>query len=1012
MGSPLSILIDIKQRGMEALGALDSGLRRVDMAARAYSATLNASSSAASSFAGSMSRLVGILGTAELYRRAITAAFQYNSTLEQSRIGIAALIRSFNEFKDANGEVVSSQKAYALSMEMATEIQKGLQAAGLKTTATYQQLLKVLQEGLGPAFKAGFNPDQVVKFVSMMAQAGAALSVPMDQLGQEVRAVLDGTIDQNARIAKALGITSEKMKEMIKSGTAFEYLNDKLKDFATAGDDAAKTFTGAVSNLADVVQMAFGSSLQNAFHTTTKLILDLQKAIVTIDEKSGTFQFNPKIVAALSGVDKAIVSVLGNGKNIDEWVVSAAQAFSNVATAVLSFANVMIKLVNAVGPFIPLIVSTITYLGLAKIAFSALIGIPLAITAQIKALGIAFGILTAESSILVWLGNLRIAIAAIETSAGLAAVAIQSVLGVAVVWAALQIGKLIDATYRYIKASQDLKQAQADAKKQSDFIDPKVIESLKRLNEQTGLNIKSLDEFIKLEKEGKLVWSSTKGQWEVSTGPKATPKSGGTSEEDIKDQKRLQEELTNDLIKLSGDRWTVLKNQAKKHYEDQLVLAHGNADLMLQAEKVYTLELKKIADDQAEYEGKAAKKGADSAIKEQERIDIAIAKSQATRARTATETALSELESIYKRGETSIEEYFSRRKNLLDSEYQKELAALELQMTAENKVSEQLRTQDQIFELQEKHKRDIIGLTEQQVEAEKKLADSQREIERILSSISIRTVKKDGQSDIEAGFDAELRQMDQQHNEEIARLTALNAKKEQLDEAYRNQKLEKDRLMVNQEQRLNEYRLRAVSDLAGGMSDLFLAMYDGSNKQQKEFFYLAKAAAVAQAIINTYQAYTKALAEGGIWGKIQAAAALASGMAAVAKIQAQSLAYGGPVGGWSPNKRADNVPIWATAGEFMHPVDSVRYYGRNVMEAMRRRLIPRELFSKWNFSIPSPVSFALAAGGVVPDVGGNGFSVSVGPISVSGARNADRVARVLPGEIEQVVIRVLREEMR
>lgn len=61
-------------------------------------------------------------------------------------------------------------------------------------------------------------------------------------------------------------------------------------------------------------------------------------------------------------------------------------------------------------------------------------------------------------------------------------------------------------------------------------------------------------------------------------------------------------------------------------------------------------------------------------------------------------------------------------------------------------------------------------------------------------------------------------------------------------------------------------------------------------------------------------------------------------------MSATGRAEGGPIPGFSPHKKADNVPIWATAGEFMQPVDSVNYYGPGVMEALRKRQIPREFF--------------------------------------------------------------------
>ena len=56
-------------------------------------------------------------------------------------------------------------------------------------------------------------------------------------------------------------------------------------------------------------------------------------------------------------------------------------------------------------------------------------------------------------------------------------------------------------------------------------------------------------------------------------------------------------------------------------------------------------------------------------------------------------------------------------------------------------------------------------------------------------------------------------------------------------------------------------------------------------------------------------------------------------------------ADGGSIPGYSPNNRADNILIKATAGEFMQPIPSVQYYGRGIMEGLRTQSIPREIFS-------------------------------------------------------------------
>ena len=98
---------------------------------------------------------------------------------------------------------------------------------------------------------------------------------------------------------------------------------------------------------------------------------------------------------------------------------------------------------------------------------------------------------------------------------------------------------------------------------------------------------------------------------------------------------------------------------------------------------------------------------------------------------------------------------------------------------------------------------------------------------------------------------------------------------------------------------------------------------------------------------------------------------VAGGLAKVAIISSQTLAEGGIVKGHSPHSKADNIPIWGTQDEFMQPVSAVKYYGLNAMEAIRKKLIPREALLSYAKGVStnkkSLTSYALAEGGVVPD---------------------------------------------
>jgi hypothetical protein len=53
------------------------------------------------------------------------------------------------------------------------------------------------------------------------------------------------------------------------------------------------------------------------------------------------------------------------------------------------------------------------------------------------------------------------------------------------------------------------------------------------------------------------------------------------------------------------------------------------------------------------------------------------------------------------------------------------------------------------------------------------------------------------------------------------------------------------------------------------------------------------------------------------------------------------LAEGGPLGGYSPSPKADNLLFAGTAGEYMQPVAAVRHYGVGFMESIRNLDFPR-----------------------------------------------------------------------
>lgn len=206
----------------------------------------------------------------------------------------------------------------------------------------------------------------------------------------------------------------------------------------------------------------------------------------------------------------------------------------------------------------------------------------------------------------------------------------------------------------------------------------------------------------------------------------------------------------------------------------------------------------------------------------------------------------------------------------------------------------------------------------------------------------------------------------------------MKAEEALINETFRVQELEKDKLAADQKIRLQKTILDAMSSVLGDTASAFEELYEATGKKHKEFFYIYKTAAIAQAVIDTYKGATSAYSAmagipyvGPALGVAAATAAIAAGIARVATIRAQSLAEGGIVGGSSPHSKADNVPINATAGEFMQPVSSVKYYGPKVMEAIRKKTIPRELLAGFRMPVFRTGIGSFASGGAVSSGSGS-----------------------------------------
>ena len=98
-------------------------------------------------------------------------------------------------------------------------------------------------------------------------------------------------------------------------------------------------------------------------------------------------------------------------------------------------------------------------------------------------------------------------------------------------------------------------------------------------------------------------------------------------------------------------------------------------------------------------------------------------------------------------------------------------------------------------------------------------------------------------------------------------------------------------------------------------------------------------------------------------------------------------ASGGPIPGSSPHPRADNITIRATAGEYLHQVPAVNYWGGGFMDAVNRMDKAAVVSQVAGYAYGGQVGVPVYVGG--PHGGGSVASATSAPIDY------DRLARAM-----------------
>lgn len=357
-------------------------------------------------------RIIGVLAVFTLARNLVQgfqdlvkAGINFNDKVQSATTAIAGLLVAVTDVRDQFGNSVTPAEQLTLAVKAAQDQVRKLRQDALRTVATFEQLLSTFQIAVAPGFAAGLNLDEIRKLTVSISQAASAIGVEQNQLAEEVRSLLSGTIQaRTTRIATALGVTNADIRRLKETGELFSFLEDKFAAFGKAAEIQARTTLEGISTL---TKGAFEEILGAASGPLFRELLDLGNQffdqVLTIVDAEGQLKPNPQIVKGFEQIFEALragVQEISNAvqrlgfDNLQNTFAAAGAALLTLIRFAIGAGETLLftfgKITSAVRAVADFFGLTVQALGRVAAGLGVVVGVSIAWNSTLGLIGINF----------------------------------------------------------------------------------------------------------------------------------------------------------------------------------------------------------------------------------------------------------------------------------------------------------------------------------------------------------------------------------------------------------------------------------------------------------------------------------------------------------------------------------------------------------------------------------------------------------------------------------------------
>jgi hypothetical protein len=227
--------------------------------------------------------------------------------------------------------------------------------------------------------KASVLANQSKQFADPIEAAGkltidfaatlGTMGLGLQQAQQEIGAILNGTIDSNAQLARSLNITNAQVASWKAQGVLVDKLRERMAAFTQANALGARSIAGITSNMKDIVEVVgrvAGEPLMEpliaSLESVYNLLSDNRDEIVAVAQQVSNFllqlyergkQVAEALAPAMAELAKALGSIVsGAGKGAGETLLMVVSAVANLITAIAPAITLIAKLVSGLASIV------------------------------------------------------------------------------------------------------------------------------------------------------------------------------------------------------------------------------------------------------------------------------------------------------------------------------------------------------------------------------------------------------------------------------------------------------------------------------------------------------------------------------------------------------------------------------------------------------------------------------------------------------------------------------------